>query len=108
MTEPQQSPTVPTLALRVAGAAASSLRRFLQANRRLSARFDRRDDARLYGRYDTYVGQALSALPPGAVVADVGGGRRCSFAEALPDDHALAVVAIDVSPEELSANSTAD
>lgn len=108
MTEPQQPPPVPTLALRVADAAASTLRRFLQANRRLSARFDRRDDARLYAGYDAYVGQALSALPPGAVVADVGGGRNCSFAEVLPDDRALTVVAIDVSAQELSANSTAD
>lgn len=86
----------------------SVLQRFLQANRRLSARFDRRDDAALYARYDAYVGRALRGLPAGGIVADVGGGRSCSFAEMLPLEHALTIVAIDESEEELAANSTAD
>ncbi len=38
----------------------------------------------------------------------MGGGRTCSFAQLLPADHALTVVAVDVSPEELAANSTVD
>ena len=86
----------------------SLLQRFLLANRRLSARFDRRDDVALYARYDADVGEALRALPAGALVADVGGGRTCSFAGQLPSDHSLTIVAVDVSAEELAANTTAD
>jgi ubiquinone/menaquinone biosynthesis C-methylase UbiE len=86
----------------------SLLQRFLQANRRLSARFDRRDDAALYARYDAYVGRAIGALSDGGIVADVGGGRHCSFAELLPTVHALTIVAVDQSAEELAANSTVD
>jgi ubiquinone/menaquinone biosynthesis C-methylase UbiE len=84
----------------------SLLQRFLQANRRLSARFDRRDDVALYARYDAYVGRALRALPDGGIVADVGGGRSCSFAGSLPPEHALTIVAVDESADELAANRT--
>ena len=86
----------------------SLLQRFLLANRRLSGRFDSRGDVALYRRYDADVAQALRALPRGAVVADVGGGRKCSFASALPLDRKLTIVAIDISAEELAANETAD
>ena len=86
----------------------SLLQRFMQANRKLSARFDRREDAALYARYDDDVGEALSALPDRGIVVDVGGGRACSFADRLPAKHALTIVAVDVSPEELAANNTVD
>jgi SAM-dependent methyltransferase len=81
--------------------------RFLQANRRLSTRFDRRQDHALYARYDEQVAQALIRLPAGAVVADVGGGRECSFADRVPGDHQLQIIAVDVSPDELAINTTA-
>lgn len=84
----------------------SLLQRFMQANRRLSARFDRREDAALYARYDNHVGQALTTLPDRGIVVDVGGGRTCSFADHLPPTHALTIVAVDVSAEELAANKT--
>lgn len=86
----------------------SLLQRFMKANRRFSARFDRREDAALYARYDDDVGQALCALPDQGIVVDVGGGRTCSFADRLPANHALTVVAVDVSAEELAANNTVD
>ena len=84
------------------------VRRFLDANRRLSARMDRREDAALYARYDDEVAHALSVLPPGALVVDVGGGRTCSFADRIPDDADVTIVAVDISAEELAANQTAD
>lgn len=86
----------------------SIMHRFMQANRRVSARFDARRDAALYSRYDDDVGRALNALPPGAVVVDVGGGRTCSFAAHLPADRQIRVVAVDVSEDELAENTQAD
>lgn len=83
------------------------LQRFLEANTRLSMRYDKRRDVALYARYDDEVARALSALPDGGVVADIGGGRTCSFAERIPDDKVLQIVAVDVSPYELAANTTA-
>ncbi len=82
--------------------------RFFQANRRLSERFDGRADAALYAQYDDEVAQALEALPAGAIVADVGGGRTCSFAGRIPADRGLKIVAVDLSADELAANTTAD
>lgn len=84
-----------------------TLRRFLEANRRLSARFDRRGDAALYSRYDDDVACALRGLPEGGIVADIGGGRTCSFAARVPPEQDIKIVAVDVSPAELAANTTA-
>jgi SAM-dependent methyltransferase len=54
------------------------------------------------------VATAIDALPSGATVVDVGGGRNCSFAKNLNDDRDFRVVAVDISPEELAANTSAD
>lgn len=86
----------------------SLLQRFVQANTRLSARFDRRGDLALYGRYDDDVAAALAAIPAGGLVADIGGGRTCSFAKRIPDNRRITIVAVDVSAEELAENVTAD
>jgi SAM-dependent methyltransferase len=86
----------------------SLLRRFLDANRRLSERFDPRLDAALYRRYDADVADCLASLPSGAIVVDVGGGRHCSFADELHPDRAYRVIAVDISPEELGQNSSVD
>ena len=50
----------------------------------------------------------MDALPSGAVVVDVGGGRHCSFAHQLRPDREAHVVAVDISPEELAANTSVD
>ena len=47
-------------------------------------------------------------LRPGSTIVDVGGGRTCSFADELKDPRSVYVVAVDVSPEELAENTTAD
>ncbi|CAN5588694.1 hypothetical protein BH20ACT17_BH20ACT17_11510 [soil metagenome] len=47
-------------------------------------------------------------LEPGSTVVDVGGGRTCSFADELNDLKRVHVVAVDVSPDELAANTIAD
>jgi ubiquinone/menaquinone biosynthesis C-methylase UbiE len=81
------------------------IRRFLDANSRLSARFDRRKDATLYARYDADVVAAIRALPTGATVVDLGGGRQCSFAARITHQQHVRVVAVDVSASELAANT---
>lgn len=86
----------------------SRLQRFLSANRRLSARLDARGDVAFYRQYDAIVTQALAELAPGSVVADLGGGRTCSFANALTPDRKFTLVAVDISPVELAHNHTAD
>lgn len=84
------------------------LQRFLAANARLSARLDRRHDLALYERYDAEVVAAARALPPDAVVTDVGGGAQCSFAAALGGRGRPRLVAVDASPGELARNRDVD
>lgn len=86
----------------------SVLRRFLDANSRLSARLDRRKDAQLFARYDADVAAAIGALPKGSLIVDLGGGRDCSFARHVSPADDLQIVAVDISELELAANSTAN
>lgn len=86
----------------------SVLRRFVDANTRVSGRFDRRKDLELYRRYDRHVAEAIRALRSGATVVDVGGGRTCSFAGDVSPAAAIRVIAVDVSGEELRANTCVD
>lgn len=87
---------------------ASLIQRFIAANSRLSAKFDARKDVALYHRYDRYVADAIDTLPPGSTLVDVGGGRTCSFASELAPGRGVRVVAVDISPEELAANTSVD
>jgi SAM-dependent methyltransferase len=80
------------------------LRRFLDANSRLSARLDRRKDQALFERYDADVTAAIDALPADALIVDLGGGRNCRFADAVRPGQRLVIV--DVSEEELAANTS--
>lgn len=82
----------------------SLLRIFLDANSRLSARFDKRKDIALYVQYDQEVAAAIHDLPAGSIIVDLGSGRTCSFAPALNVAQDVRVVAVDISPEELAAN----
>jgi SAM-dependent methyltransferase len=84
------------------------LRRFLDANSRLSARLDRRRDVDFYARYDAEVAAAVERLPAGALVVDLGGGRECSFLPHISGGHRARIVAVDVSAEELAQNTSVD
>jgi ubiquinone/menaquinone biosynthesis C-methylase UbiE len=84
------------------------LRRFVDANSRLSARVHRRADAAFYARYDDEVVAAIRRLAPGAVVVDIGGGCDTAFAGRLDRDQDVRIVAVDISAEELAANTAAD
>lgn len=90
---------------------ASAARAFLRANklaaRRLKpyvpqARID------LHREYPRVVAQHLNALPPGATVVDVGGGRRCAFARYRNPASGVRIVAVDVSADELAFNVDVD
>jgi SAM-dependent methyltransferase len=70
----------------------------------LGATFGFESDKPFWARFESTAAAALRALPPGSTVLDLGGGRRCVYAGALPEDHQLRLVAVDISEEELAAN----
>jgi SAM-dependent methyltransferase len=83
------------------------LSRFFELNRRLSSRVDEKlnpDNGDLHRSFLRAAETDLQSLPPGAVVVDLGGGRRCAYIHAVPQDRAIRLVAVDISPEELAAN----
>ena len=86
----------------------SRIRWFFEANTRLSreiaARLGIKSDKPFWRRFEDSAACALRELPPGSTVLDLGGGRRCVYAGALPADHDLRLVAVDISAEELAAN----
>jgi ubiquinone/menaquinone biosynthesis C-methylase UbiE len=84
------------------------LRRFIDANIRVSARLDRRinpDHGDLHRAFFASVRDELARLPEGSVVADLGGGRHCAYLDCLPTEHSLRLVAVDISADELAANT---
>jgi SAM-dependent methyltransferase len=84
------------------------LRRLIDTNVRLSIRLDRRinpDHGDLHRSFLAAVRNEMARLPEGSIVADLGGGRSCAYVDALPAGHSLHLVAVDISPEELAANT---
>lgn len=86
------------------------IRRFFEANRRLSSRWaDRVESTEAFYRdYDARVLAAASRLAPGSSIVDLGGGRQCPFAAAVDRSGGTRIVAVDLSPEELAANRDVD
>lgn len=84
----------------------SLARRFVDGNvrasRALSAFLRLPTDKSLWQRFEQDVQNQIRALPDGAVVVDVGGGRRCVYHHALRPE--IELVATDVSAEELALN----
>lgn len=89
---------------------AELLTRFLGANRRLSQRFAARVEStdRFYRDYDKLVLDAARGLPAGSAIVDLGGGRHCPFAAEVDRSHGTRIIAVDISEEELEANTTVD
>lgn len=86
----------------------SIVRRLIDANVRASHWFDRRmnpDHGDLHRAFLATVRREMNDLPEGAIVADLGGGRHCEYMDCLPEDRALRVVAVDISADELAANT---
>ena len=66
------------------------------------------DDQPLWRRFEGSVRGALAELPEWGVFVDLGGGRSCVYADAVPRDRGVRLVAVDVSEEELAVNPDAD
>jgi ubiquinone/menaquinone biosynthesis C-methylase UbiE len=61
-------------------------------------------NAKLGDRYLSIVADHAKAAPEGAIVVDVGGGKRCGFAELMGDNPTSKIVAVDISGDELEHN----
>lgn len=88
----------------------SALRSLVDANVRLSARVSPRlESSNLFiAAFDERVAREANALGGGALIADVGGGRRCAFAAAVDRGRGARIVAVDSSAAELAANADVD
>lgn len=84
-------------------------RRVIAANVRLSQVTQERlrlpTDKTLWGLFDREASDLLRGLPDGALVLDLGGGRRFVYHRAVDPPGRLDVVAVDISPEELALNT---
>jgi ubiquinone/menaquinone biosynthesis C-methylase UbiE len=63
-------------------------------------------DKTLWRAFEKEAGTRIGELPDGAVVADVGGGRRCVYAAHRASD--ITLIALDISAEELALNDDVD
>jgi ubiquinone/menaquinone biosynthesis C-methylase UbiE len=62
----------------------------------------------LWRSFESSVRDALVEVPDGGVFVDVGGGRSCVYADAVPRDRGVRLISVDISPEELALNVVAD
>jgi SAM-dependent methyltransferase len=65
-------------------------------------------DKPLWQSFEREAAELIRSLPDGATVLDLGGGRRCVYAGAVPEDRDIRLVAVDLSEEELARNETVD
>jgi ubiquinone/menaquinone biosynthesis C-methylase UbiE len=86
-------------------------RHTIDANVSLSGAIERRlglpSDKPLWHRFEDEAARRMAELPRRAVAVDLGGGRRCVFAEHLRPEQEVELVAVDISPEELALNEVA-
>lgn len=84
------------------------LRTVIDANVRWSRATERRlglqTDKILWRQFEHEADTLLRALPDGAVVLDLGGGRRCVYAGSVQPAGRIKLIAVDVSAEELALN----
>jgi ubiquinone/menaquinone biosynthesis C-methylase UbiE len=65
-------------------------------------------DQPFWRRFERAVRDALGEVPDGGTFVDLGGGRSCVYASAVPRDRGVRLVAVDISAEELAHNADAD
>jgi ubiquinone/menaquinone biosynthesis C-methylase UbiE len=80
----------------------------VRASRRIAAALRIPSDKPFWRRFEAEARRTLATLPLGSSAVDLGGGRRCVYADALPDRAAVRLVAVDVSAEELALNADVD
>jgi SAM-dependent methyltransferase len=89
-------------------AVASVARSALDKNQELSRAAERElrlpSDKPLWQHFERQAGELIRALPDGATAVDLGGGRRCVYAQALRPGQDVRLVAVDIDPDELAMN----
>jgi len=90
----------------------SATRRFIDANVRASAAMERllrlESDKPFWARFDRSVRDAAGGVVDDATIIDLGGGRRCTYAAAVPRERGVRIVAVDISADELALNEQVD
>jgi SAM-dependent methyltransferase len=85
-----------------------ALRAVINANVQWSRATERRlrlpTDKTLWQRFEREAAGLIKALPDGATVLDLGGGRRCVYAGSVEPPGRVKLVAVDISAEELAMN----
>jgi ubiquinone/menaquinone biosynthesis C-methylase UbiE len=85
------------------------VRAVIRANIQLSQTVQRRlrlpDEKTLWADFERHAGVLLRGLPDGAVVLDLGGGRRFVYRGSVDPPGRLRVIAVDISPTELALNT---
>jgi SAM-dependent methyltransferase len=85
----------------------SPIRRFLEANVRVSRRLDFRinpDHGTVERNFMDTIHREMMELPEGATIADLGAGHRSGIVDIMPKDRALKLVGVDISAEQLAQN----
>ena len=59
----------------------------------------------LWGQFNVEADDLIRSLPDGSTVLDLGGGRNCAYAKAVEPPGRVRLVAVDISAEELAANT---
>lgn len=65
-------------------------------------------DQPLWREFERSVRNALAEVPDNGTFVDLGGGRSCVYASAVPRDRGVQLVAVDISAQELALNTSAD
>src|SRR6266568_3208172 len=85
-----------------------ALRELVNANVRWSRATERHyrlpTDKTLWQRFEREADALIRALPDGATVLDLGGGRRCVYAGSVQPPGRVKLIAVDISAEELALN----
>jgi ubiquinone/menaquinone biosynthesis C-methylase UbiE len=84
------------------------IRTAIDANVKLSRateqRFGLPSDGHFWRAFASREAQLIRALPDGAVVLDLGGGRNCAYAKDVEPAGRIKIIAVDISADELALN----
>jgi SAM-dependent methyltransferase len=85
------------------------VRSVIDLNVRVSRTMEKRaqlpTDKTLWALFERQADALIRALPDGAVVLDLGGGRRFIYGGSIQPEGRLRVIAVDISSDELALNS---
>jgi ubiquinone/menaquinone biosynthesis C-methylase UbiE len=85
------------------------LRTVVDSNVRWSRATERRlrlrTDKALWHQFEHDADAIIRELPDGATVLDLGGGRRCVYADSVQPHGRVKLIAVDISAEELALNN---